>query len=667
MAVHRQLQDGVGDHIDISIYETQIGTRDRSSPYLLNYLYNGTEPKRQHPGAVTLVTGTRPCLDGYVNIRGDGGNGPRLPAFLRMIGLEEYVDVDELERDPNIIRRIKEPELAEIIEAVYMRWLSEKTKRDAAIAAQELKLIAAPVNTLPDLLAEPHFRDRGMWEVVDHPHTGPLEYPGRPAIFSASPRPHAKRAPLLDEHREEILREIAQEPQHAAPGSNAASTADTPRRLPLEGVRVAEITVAWAGPYSTQLLAEWGAEVVRVEPVNRIQPATRWAERKTSHAIELERSQHGIASRGGYPGNEPGTEQWNRNSGFNSQARNKLSVSMDVMDDENRKHFLALIKTCDVFIENNVPETFDRMGLTYEMLHEANPKLIVIRMPAYGLSGPYSSWRSFGTHVEGMIGHQFTRCYPDGGPDEAGDVYSADGAGGTLAALLTMVALHHRHRTGEGQLIEMPLAEAFIPYLGELIVDLGMNGVDPSPWGNRHRAHAPHNSYPTQGENSWVAIEAETDADFVAICEVLGCPELAKDERFRDMAARKAHEEELDALLSERTSTWEKFELFRALQKHGVAAGALQTAADRLACPHLNAHGLFQVLDQSATGPQTNLGPYWRMAETPNALRRGPVTIGQDNDYVYRELVGLSDEEFEHMRARGIIGTTYDPALLARD
>src|SRR3546814_3422981 len=116
------------------------------------------------------------------------------------------------------------------------------------------------------------------------------------------------------------------------------------------------------------------------------------------------------------------------------------------MDPENREHFLELIKTGDVFIENNVPETLVRMGMDYETLREVNPDIIVVRMPAYGLSGPYSAWRSFGTHVEGMIGHQFTRSFPDGEPNEAGHVYSADAAVGTMAALVTMLALHHRDR-----------------------------------------------------------------------------------------------------------------------------------------------------------------------------------------------------------------------------
>ena len=648
MALLRQEQSGLGDHIDVSIYETQIGSRDRAGPYLANHIYNGTEPTRRASGAM-VAAGMRPTRDGYVNI---GAGGVRLPGFLRMLGL------DDLAADPDIVNRVRDPELAGEIEAVYLTWLIERDKRDVAEIAQGYRLLAGPVNGIADLAVEPHFRDRGAWETIDHPHTGPLEYPARPFIMNASPRPTARRAPLLDEHRNDLLA-LAASPRPVREPSTAE------RRLPLDGVRVADITVVWAGPYGTQLLAEWGAEVIRIEPTTRVQPSTRGADRKTTREQEMERGALGMAAGGSFPDFEPGADQWNRNSGFNSHARNKLSMACDFTTTEGREHFLRLIEHCDVLVENNVPETIDHARIGYEFLKEARPDLIMLRMPAYGLSGPYSHWRALGTHIEGLIGHHHVRGYPNASPEEGGDVYTADASGGIQGALAVTMALRHRERTGEGQLIELAQAENFLPLMGELILDFNMNGHDPGPWGNAHRSRAPHGAYPTAGDDAWIAIDAGTNEEFAALCEVLEVPPLASDPRFATPEARKQHEAELNALVAERTRGYEKFDLFRRLQAVGVAAGPLQTAAERFHCPQLEARGFLEELDHPSVGRFPYPGLIWRMADTPNALRRAPVTLGQDNEYVYRELLGLSADEYADLERREVIGTTYATGVLA--
>ncbi|MFN8559553.1 MAG: CoA transferase [Dehalococcoidia bacterium] len=652
IALYRQRQTGAGDHIDLSIYETQAGSRDRASPYVLNHVYNGMEPKRQLRGS-TLASGARPCLDGYVNIT---ATGPRLPEFLRMIGR------DDLAGDPRLRERSRDGSLFEEVETSYLVWLMEHTKAEAAAIAQDHRLYAGQLTTIPDLVADPHFRERGAWETIDHPHTGPIAYPGRPFIMAASPRPPARRAPLLGEHDAEIRAAAAATPLVALPKRPAGNIA---ARLPLAGVRVADITAVWAGPHVTQLLAEWGAEVIRVEPITRIQPSTRSAERRSTRAMEEERGRLGIAGGGSYPDYDPGARPWDRNSSFNSHARNKRSMVCDVMTEEGRRRFLELIACCDVFVENNVPETIDRARITYDDLRPVRPDLIMLRMPAFGLNGPYRNYRGFGTHLEGMVGHHVVRGYPDGSPDEGGEVFTADAVAGVQGALAVVMALLHRARTGQGQQIEMAQAENFLPMLGELILDWTMNRRDPSPWGNRHRNHAPHQAYPCRGDDQWIAIDVATDAEFAALCAVLGCPALATDPRFTAAAVRRAHLAELDALLAERTRDRNKFELFRALQAAGVAAGPLQTAAERLVCPQLTDRGFFEFLDHPEVGRRLNPGLMWRMARTPNRLRRGPVTLGQDNAYVYHDLLGMPAATYERHVAAGIIADSYSPEAFA--
>ena len=401
-------------------------------------------------------------------------------------------------------------------------------------------------------------------------------------------------------------------------------------RLPLEGVRVAAITVVWAGPYVTQVLGEWGADIVRVEPVNRIQPYSRGGEAVLTEAQGRAFAEQGML-RSAYPDFRPGEDPWNRSPGFNAHARNKRSMACDVMSPEGRAAFLRLIEHCDVFVENNVPETIERAGLTYEALQEVNPRLIVLRMPAYGLDGPYKNYRAFGTHVEGMIGHHLIRSYPDQTPDATGDAFTADAFASVMGAFAVTAALRHRERTGIGQQIEMPLAEAFLPALGEYILDYTMNGRVTGQLGNSHASHAPHGVYPTAGDDRWIAIDVASDEEFAALCDVLVAPELASDARFAEAPTRWANADDLD--------------------------GAL--ASEQLA-----ARDWFEEIDYPGVGKHRYPGLLFRMQNTPNAVRTPPPKLGEHSREIYLDLLGYSEEEYADLEARGFVGEGYAPGVI---
>lgn len=197
MAVYREEATGGGDHIDLSIYETQAGGKDRRQLALLAHAYSGVITRR-HDTAFAICSGVRPCSDGYINLL---GNGPRLPAVLRMIGREDLLDRPELRGPEDRIPA----DLVEEIETSYLGWTTAHTMREALAIAQEYRILGGTVHTIADVLADPSFRERGMWESIDHPVAGPAEYPSRPFIMSDSPRPPARRAPLLSEHTEAVL------------------------------------------------------------------------------------------------------------------------------------------------------------------------------------------------------------------------------------------------------------------------------------------------------------------------------------------------------------------------------------------------------------------------------------------------------------------------------
>jgi len=438
-------------------------------------------------------------------------------------------------------------------------------------------------------------------------------------------------------------------------------------RLPLEGIRIADITAVWAGPYVTQLLAEWGAEVIRIEPITRFQPNTRWAERVTTRELQIENGERGVAAGGGFPNFEPGARPWDRNSGFNSHARHKKSITADVMTEEGREIVLRLVAQSDVVVENNVPETIERGQITYQHLVQVKPDIVMLRMPAFGLSGPYKNYRALGTHIEGMIGHHYLRGYPDGVPDEAGDVYTGDAIAGVQGAFAVMAALLHRKKTGRGQQIELSQAENFLPVLAEQIMQYSMNGEDAGPQGNLHLSHAPHQAYPCAGEDNWIAIDVATDDEFASLCNVLGVPELTSDTRFASGISRLRHRQVLDELVAVQTKRFEKFELFHALQDASVTTGPLQTGADRLVCPQLNAREFFHTIDHPDVGPYPYPGLSWLMAETPNRLTMPAPTLGQHNHEVLTGLLGYSEAEYESLLARGAIGDGYAPEVIGWD
>jgi len=430
-------------------------------------------------------------------------------------------------------------------------------------------------------------------------------------------------------------------------------------RLPLEKVRVVDVTVVWAGPHCTQLLAEWGAEVIRVEPLQHIQSSTRGAESRITREQALRARESGALYGNAFPDYEPGPRPWNRLPAFNSHARNKRSVTLDFTFAEGREAFLKLVAVADVVVENNVPETIERAGLTYPELAAVNPALIMLRMPAYGLDGPYKNYRSFGTHMESMTGHHYLRGYPNMDPSMTGDAFTADAAGGVMGAFAVLLALRHRRRTGKGQQIELAQAENFLSYLPEAVLDNTMNRRDTPPQGNHHPSHAPHNVYPCAGDDRWIAIDIGDDAAWQALLGVLDAPAWASEPRFDNTLSRWHHRDELDRLLGEETRRHDLFTLWHALAAAGVVAGPVQNERDAFNCPQLRDRGFFESLTHPEAGTHDYPGLSFRFANTPNRLRRHPVMLGEDNDYVLHQLLALPDEEFDRLVAGGHIGMDY--------
>ena len=427
-------------------------------------------------------------------------------------------------------------------------------------------------------------------------------------------------------------------------------------RLPLEGVRVLDMTVVWAGPYCTTLLADLGAEVIRIESIQVFGPPTRGSSARPTQFV-IENLPPFI---GGMPNREGGARPWNRYPLFNAHARNKLSMTVDLLRPEGKQIFNRMVAISDVLVENNPTETMQKLGISYDELKQINPAFIMLRMPAYGNTGPYQNHRSLGIHIEGVIGHSLLRGYTDLDPSANTQVYMADAAAGAGGAFAVACALNHRRRTGEGQLVELSQAENAVPYLGQAFMDYSMNDHSQTTLGNRHPT-ALQGVYQCQGDDRWIAITIFDDRDWELFREAIGSPEWAREPRFVTHESRRENHDTLDRHISKWTRGQDHSEAMSLLQSHGVAAGAVLDQRDAVEDPHLEARAMFEEAFQSDVGTHIYPRAPFKMSESDVRIRRGPVTLGQDNEYVYKTLLKLSETEYDALVEAGHIGDEYAP------
>ena len=425
-------------------------------------------------------------------------------------------------------------------------------------------------------------------------------------------------------------------------------------RLPLEGIRIVDLTGVWAGPFATQMLADWGAEVIWVE----------------SRQILSTRQYQGPGSGGGVkgrlvsapPDRKPGERPWNRNPRVNCHARNKLSMTIDLKRPEGINVFKRLVKVSDVVMENRGPGTMEKLGIPYEVLKQVKRDIIMVRMPGFGLTGPYKDFRSFGFQIDNFAGQAFLMGYRDCDASQIAGSSFSDGTAGVMAALSVLMALHHRNRTGEGQFIEVAQVETLIPYFGESIMDWTMNQSIQDKLGNRDPS-AVQGCYRCKGEDRWVNITIASDDEWERFCRALGNPPWCKQDRFSDALIRYKNHDELDKSIEEWTNQHDDYEVMHILQSEGVPAGPVMGERDCYNDPHLRERGFFQELTQADCGTHLYPGLEWKMSETPNRIRTPPCLMGENNEYVYKQIIGVSDEEYSELEKAGHIGMDFDPLL----
>jgi crotonobetainyl-CoA:carnitine CoA-transferase CaiB-like acyl-CoA transferase len=438
------------------------------------------------------------------------------------------------------------------------------------------------------------------------------------------------------------------------------------RKLPLEGIRVTSLCVVWGGPYVCMQLADWGAEVIRVESTKHFQPLTRGMELRPS--VESFKNRAGISLHM-KKSHDPLTAH-NTYNNFNCHAHNKLSMTVDLTRPKGMEIFKKLIKVSDVFVENNAPRVKEKLGITWNDLRNVNPRLIMVSLSSFGDSGPYKNYRCLGAQVEGFCGHNYITGYPDEELDTVSASYISDMAAGASGALAVVMALHQRLKTGAGQYINISQAEAFIPYLAQAVMDFTMNGRVTERIGNRSYHGAVQGCYrcrDVQGKqscgndikDSWVAITIANDQEWQGFCRAIGNPEWTRDDRFQDALSRLKNHDLLDRYIEKWTIGNNAYDVMYILQKHGVAAGPVMDEQDVYSDVHLRARGFFHELSHRFTGTHLYPGPAFQMSKARSKPASPPVCLGENNEYVYKQLLGISNEEYAELEKEGHIGTDY--------
>jgi len=411
-------------------------------------------------------------------------------------------------------------------------------------------------------------------------------------------------------------------------------------RPPLSGIKVADFTWVWAGPYCTLQLAHLGADITRIETktrpcVTRMLPP--WPDGKF--------------------------DGLNKSGYFNQYNQGKKSLSLNFKHPEAKEVAWRLIKEADVVVNNFATGVMDKMGFGYEAVRKVKPDIIMISLSGYGDTGPYRDYVAYGPAQVPLSGLSSLTGYKGFPPMHAGFSY-ADPNAGVHGAFAVLAALYHRKKTGEGQYIDMAQWECAMDLLTEGILEYTMNGREPQRNGNRDPYLAPHGIFKCQDLpekimdmtiDRWVAIVCADDQEWARLAGAMGKPELADDPRFKTLSARKTNEDELEAIITQWTSAQKFDEVAVKLQAIGVAAAPC--ADNKYLCdedPHMAQRDFWVELNHPEVGVRRHAGIPWRMSGTPNSVKTPAPCLGQHTDETLARL-GYSKAEIESLHKIGAL------------
>lgn len=608
----RAIRDGHGELVDLSALEAQVLGL---TYYPVTYFEMLGRPWRD--ARRPTVPGVAEAADGLVAL--GCGTAQQWWDLCAMSGHDEWIDETS---------ELTITEQAALHAEELYAWVRDQNVDDVRDLASAFRIPNSPVGNGENVTAMDHFVQRQAF--VRNPQRG-FTQPAPPYRLSGAALREAAPAPRLGEHTEEV-RAMELLP-HAAP-------AGVPRgdRLPFSGLRVLDMTTFWAGPSCTHPLGMLGAEVIHLESTPR---------------------PDGTRLIAGIPAS---VEQWwERSPIFSALNTNKKSLTLDFQTEQGRDLLRRLIATCDVVVENFTPRVIEQIGLDFESLRELREDIIMVRMPGFGLDGPWRDNPAFAYIIEDASGLSWLTGYPDRAPFEPYSIGDPNAGVHALSAL--MLALEHRRRTGQGVLVEAAMVDAALNVAAEQVIEYSAYGTLLQRDGNRGPAAAPQNIYRSAEidefgrADSWVAIAVSTDAQWAALRSVLGEPDWAMDPTLDTADGRRASHDLIDEELAAWCLPRSGDEIVETLWPAGVPVAKVMQPHRQLELPQLRFRRFFEHVGHPVNSPAPHSTLPVSLADGPRALHRQPAPLLGEHNYELLAELGLSDDEITALAEDGVIGT----------
>jgi crotonobetainyl-CoA:carnitine CoA-transferase CaiB-like acyl-CoA transferase len=606
-ALREAQRSGRGERIDLSLAEVGVLATSQYSQVKHSLLGN---PTFDTPYRSFETPSIEPTRDGYVGFTTNSRE--QFDNFLLLIERPDLLGDEDLASAAGRQRRWDE------WNAIVHAWMRDHATEDVVQRASELRVPVAPVNTGADVAAFPHLVERG---VFGPDPTGEFTMPRRPWLIDGEPVPPPRGAPMLGEHTATLP---------PASETRPAREPGAATRLPLDGIRVLDLTNWWAGPFGTGVLAALGADVIHVESPTHLD---------------------GMRSTGGRITTEG--RWWELSPHFLCANANKRDLVLDLRSDEGEAIAWRIIERCDLVMENFTPRVLERFGLSWDAIHARNPRCSLVRMPAFGLSGPWRDHTGFAQTMEQLSGIAWMTGHRDDQPRVQGG--PSDPNAGLHGALGALLALARRDATGSGSFVESPMVESALNAAAELVIEYSAHGVVLERMGNRAPNVAPQGLYRCAGIDAWLAISVETDEQWRALRDALGNPEWSWDAELDTFEGRWRTHDELDVQLR----AWARHRDGRATAEMLVARGVpAALARDPRALydhPQFIARRFHEVFEHGVVGSRLATTLPFRFETVERWVRSPAPTFGEHNREVLCDVADLDDGAIAGLYARGVI------------
>jgi crotonobetainyl-CoA:carnitine CoA-transferase CaiB-like acyl-CoA transferase len=543
----------------------------------------------------------------------------------------ELLGMPDLGRHPQHVMGSERLVHADALEARFVPRFLDRTAKEWFAAGLKLRLPFAIVPSMEEVLRWPVFRDRKAIVPIKLGDRT-VEAPGSPFHLTRTPANFGGTVPELGEHNTNCHPERSEGPFLKPQRSFALRAQDDKVRAdrPLEGLRIIDLSMGWAGPICTRNLADLGADVIKIEACGY---PDWW--RGVDNRLET------VTQR-----------LYEKSSRFNIMNRGKRAITLDLTVPDGVALAKALVKDADAVIENYSAEVLRKFGLDYAELIKVNPSLVMASMAAFGATGPWRETRAYGSTLE-----QGSGLPSVGGraqdPPMMNHLAYGDAVGGLNACSAILVALLHRRETGEGQFIDLSQVQCMLPFTAAWAIEQSANGKVAPRAGNRHPSFVPHGVFPSAGTDKWVSIAVTDDAMWPALAGLIGLD----DPALATAVGRRAQEDRIESAVAAWTMTRSPDEAMESLQKAGVAAGAVRHPMELLDDPHLKARGFWQWIERAYVGRHPQPSPPYREDGSPIAVRTPAATLGQYNEEVLVGLLGLSQAEMARLARNSVIGS----------